>query len=292
MKISAGISALALSAGAAVAAIDGANFDSDYGAAIWSQNVGTGFGNNGDPDAVTAGGSEIDAVYARIQGGKLFLGIAGNLETNFNKLNIALDVTAGGQNQFSGLGSLGNLNGMTMDAGFDADALLSYTIGDTGGQIESFLDGGIAQDGFLGGGTAAGLSTSIGGAAIEIAINNSNTGGVGAFPAGNDSDPASVTTGVELSIDIAALGWVYGTEVRIAGWINGSNNDFLSNQVIGGLPDGTGNLGGDGAGNFTGNVGGVDFNNFAGTQYVSFVPAPGTMALVGFAGLAAARRRR
>ena len=60
-----------------------------------------------------------------------------------------------------------------------------------------------------------------------------------------------------------------------------------------GLPPGTGNLGGDGAGNFTGTVSGINFNNFEGDQFVTLkIPAPGSVALLGFAGLAATRRRR
>jgi hypothetical protein len=55
---------------------------------------------------------------------------------------------------------------------------------------------------------------------------------------------------------------------------------------LGGLPVGTGNLGGDGAGNFTGE-GAIDFTLFAGNQYFTVpVPEPtaawlAAMALVG-----------
>ncbi|MEM1184971.1 MAG: hypothetical protein AAGI53_08195 [Planctomycetota bacterium] len=286
--------ALAALTGTAVASVplDGANFDADYGAAIWSQNVGTQFGNNSDGSADFANGSELDALYAKIEGGVLYLGVAGNVETNFNKLNIVLDFKAGGQNTLNGLPNLGNLNGLTLDSGFEADAVLSYTAGND--PVDVFIDGALADGtgGFLGQGTAAGTSVTLGGAAVNFAHNNSNTGGVANLGEAFTSDPALVTTGVELSIDLAALGYVNGSEILIAGWINGSDNNFLSNQVIGGLPDGTGNLGGDGAGGFIGDLSGVDFNQFAGDQFVSFIPAPSSIALVGFAGLAAARRRR
>jgi hypothetical protein len=290
-KIISAAAVLAVS-GSALASIDGKDFDLDYGASIWAQNIGTQFGNNNDASVEFANGSEINALYARIQGGKLLLGVAGNVETNFNKLNLALDIKAGGQNTLSGLPNLGNLDGLTFDNGFDADVVLSYTGGNA--PVDTFIDGATTDGmgGFLGQGTAASTMVTLAGADIIISTDNSNVGGVGSFGNPNDSDPGSVTTGVEWSIDIAALGWTYGDEIRIAGWINGGGNDFMSNQVIGGLPDGTGNLGGDGAGNFTGNVGGIDFNNFAGDQFVSFIPAPGTAALVGLGGLAAARRRR
>lgn len=280
-------------AGSAMAGItvDGAGFDAKYGSALWSQNVGTQFGNNSDPDVFNAGGSEIDAVYGTISGGILYVGIAGNLESNFNKINIAIDFMAGGQNTLSGLGNLGALNGLTFDAGFDADAVLSFTHGNS---YEQYIDGALAGDagGFLGGGASTGTtSVMLGAANVIFGMNNSNTGGVGAFGNPNDSDPAMVTTGLELAIDLAALGYSGGA-VRIAGWVNGQGNDFLSNQVIGGLPDGTGNLGGDGSGGFTGNVAGINFANIAGDQFVTITPAPGAFALLGLGGLVAGRRRR
>lgn len=272
-------------------AIDGTNFDVKYGAALWSQNVGTQFGNNSDPDPLFAGGSEINALYGTISGGILRIGIAGNLETSFNKINIALDFKSGGQNQLAGLGGLGNLNGLTFDNGFESDAILSFT---HGASYEQYIDGALAGDagGFLGGGASTGTtSVMLGGAMVTFGLNNSNTGGVGNLGDPFDSDPALVTTGLELEIDLAALGYTGGA-INIAGWVNGSNNDFMSNQVIGGLPDGTGNLGGDGNGTFTGNIAGIDFNNFAGNQFVTIVPAPGTVALLGLGGFVAARRRR
>ncbi len=278
-------------AGSAFAAIDGTDFQNKYGGPLWVQNVGTQFGNNSDASSTFANGSEINALYARVQGGKLLLGVAGNVETNFNKLNIVLDFKSGGQNTLNGLPGLGNLSGLTFDNGFDADVVLSYTAGND--PLDSFVDGATADGmgGFLGQGNAAGTMVMLNGAEIVFGVNNSNTGGVGGFGSPFDSDPGLVTTGVEISIDIAALGYM-GGEIRVAGWINGGGNDFMSNQVVGGLPDGTGNLGGDGNGTFTGNVSGIDFNNFAGDQFVTIIPAPGSMALLGLGGLAAARRRR
>ncbi len=275
--------ALAGLAGSAFAAVNGADFASKYGNPIWVQNIGTQFGNNTDSSVDFANGSEINALYAKIQGGKLHLGVAGNVETNFNKLNIVLDIKAGGQNTLNGLPNLGNLNGLTLDSGFDADVVLSYTAGNN--PLETFVDGATADGagGFLGGGNqVGGTMITLDGAMIQIFANNSNVGGVGGLGDAFDSDPGLVTTGVEWVIDIAALGWD-GAEIKIGGWINGSGNDFLSNQVIGGLPDGTGNLGGPG---------GVNFQNIDGNQFVSFIPAPGSVALLGLGGLAAARRRR
>lgn len=286
MKMTLCATALLAVSGAAFAgtAIDGANFGSDYGPALWSQNVGTQFGNNNDASIEFANGSEINALYGSISGTTLFLGVAGNLETNFNKLNIVLDYAAGGQNTLSGLANLGNLDGLTLDAGIEADAVLSFTGGND--PIEWYVDGSLADGtgGFLGGGAVVGnqLSVQLDGADITFSQNNSNVGGVGNLGDPFDSDPALFSTGVEIAIDLGALGWDGVTPINIAGWVNGSGNDFLSNQVIGGLPDGTGNLG---------SPSGVDFSAIAGNQFIT-IPTPGTLGLVGLAGLAAIRRRR
>jgi hypothetical protein len=283
--------ALALAATAAGAqTIDGANFGAEYGPAQWSQNVGTQFGNSTDAGAFASNGSEINAVYARISGGILFVGVAGNLETNFNKLNIALDFRAGGQNTFSDAGNLGNINGLTFDAGFNADVLMSYTSGNSSATgFDHFLDAvdiGNGDGSFIGGGSLAmnnPLSAMLGGAAVAFNANHSNTGGVANLGDPFTSDPSLVDTGVEFSIDIASLGWDGTSEILLAGWINGGGNDFLSNQVIGGLPDGTGNLGGPST---------VNFANIDGDQFIRIIPAPGSIALLGLSGLAAIRRRR
>ena len=286
MKMTLCATALLAVSGAAFAgtAIDGANFGSDYGPALWSQNVGTQFGNNNDASIEFANGSENNALSGSISGTTLFLGVAGNLETNFNKLNIVLDYAAGGQNTLSGLANLGNLDGLTLDAGIEADAVLSFTGGNA--PIEWYVDGSLADGtgGFLGGGAVVGnqLSVQLDGADITFSQNNSNVGGVGNLGDPFDSDPALVSTGVEIAIDLGALGWDGVTPINIAGWVNGSGNDFLSNQVIGGLPDGTGNLG---------SPSGVDFSAIAGNQFIT-IPTPGTLGLVGRAGRAAIRRRR
>lgn len=267
------------------ASINGADFAAKYGSPLWSQTIGTQFGNNTDASIDFANGSEIDALYASVSGGMLHIGVAGNLETNFNKLNIVLDYASGGQNTLSGLANLGNLDGLTMDAGFEADAVLSFTSGNN--PIEWYVDGSLADGtgGFLGGGAASGpLNVQLGGANISFAQDNSNIGGVANLGEPNTSDPASVTTGVEIIIDLAAMGWDGSSDILLAGWVNGGGNDFLSNQVIGGLADGTGNLGAPS---------GVDFNQYEGEQFVRLViPTPGTVGLLGLAGFAAVRRRR
>jgi hypothetical protein len=74
---------------------------------------------------------------------------------------------------------------------------------------------------------------------------------------------------------------------------NGDNN-YLSNQILGGLAAGTGNLGGDGAGGFTGSLSGVDFTQFAGNQYftIRVVPEPSSLTLFALGSLALLARSR
>ena len=77
--------------------IDGTK-DAEYGAALSVQNTNTQFGDNnlGDLIATRSGGSEIDQVFGLISGGRLYITITGNLERNFNKLEIFLDTKTGG----------------------------------------------------------------------------------------------------------------------------------------------------------------------------------------------------
>src|SRR5215218_7404132 len=68
-----------------------------YGTALSVQNTNTQFGNAvlGDP-VNGGGGSEIDQVFAKVEGGRLYVNVTGNLEWNFNKLEVFVDSKAGG----------------------------------------------------------------------------------------------------------------------------------------------------------------------------------------------------
>lgn len=72
--------------------------DGSYGAAVAVQSVETGFGDNF---------SELNAAYVTVEGGTLYLMLAGNLESNFNKLNIFIDSKGGGQNVLQNDGNSG-----------------------------------------------------------------------------------------------------------------------------------------------------------------------------------------
>lgn len=292
------VAALAALAGSAQAQVDG-QYQPAYGAPLALQQNSTGFGDAGGGSVQDANGSELDGAYAFASGGNVNILFTGNLESNFNKFAIFIDNGSPlGQNQITGSNGLpGQYNGFRFDTGFRATQFISVTCGHpSGGPFALFVDGADLTNGnggFLG--TNDGQSGGVLGGGTNffnalVAINNSNGAGVtGSSAAG----AAAVTTGVEIQIPLASLG-LATPNFSVCAFINGSNHDFVSNQFLGSLPFGQGNLGGDGLGNFTGNVGGIDLNNpayAAGNQYFT-VPAPGALALLGLGGLLTGRRRR
>ncbi|MBC7834140.1 MAG: hypothetical protein H7Y88_03450 [Phycisphaerales bacterium] len=291
------IAVCGLAAAANAQVVDG-TAEGLYGAPLAVQNVQTQFGDANIGQLGFANGSELDAAYGFISAGNLHLVLAGNLESNFNKIEIFFDSVAGGQNQlrgdnpdvdFNGLNRMGNDgsgNGLRFDTGFEADRYLTITNGDIGGgtyqmfaNFAEVLSAGGGAGMFLGGASHTPAQV-IGPNGIIISMNNSNVAGVD-----GGTGPASglgVFTGVELVIPLSALGDPSG-EIRISAFINGGGHDFLANQVLGGLGAGTGNLG---------EPRNVDFSAIAGDQFFTVIPAPGAVGLLGLAGLAAARRRR
>jgi hypothetical protein len=101
---------------------------------------------------------------------------------------------------------------------------------------------------------------------VTIGLNNSNVLGV---TGGDASAAATATTGIEIRIPLSALGNP-GGPIKISGFINGGGHDFLSNQVIGGLPVGTGNLGEPRVVNFSDSTGGQ-----LGDQFMTVTPPGG-----------------
>ena len=297
--------------------IDGTR-DGGYGAALALQTVNTQFGN-GMPD----GGSELDGGYAWISGGRLSVMLTGNLESNFNALEVFIDSVPGGENVLSGTPVYGGstsakFGGLTFDHGFTADYHLWARHGVSGthrllvdfanrmGGVSAMVPwsdsdpfnvaGNIGIGKIDAGDMAAGSSGSALTQDLFFGLNNNNIGGViSGTGAANGAAAAAVATGFEFSVALADIGNPgLGGTIRIATMINGSNHDFLSNQTLGGLPTGTGNLGGDGRGTFTGSLSGVDFNQFAGNQYfeVRVVPEPASFVALAVGALALLRRRR
>lgn len=206
--------AAALGTGAsAQIVIDGSN-DAAYGPGLVWQTVATGFGDSNLGQTGFANGSELDTVYAMRTPTTLYLLLAGNLESNFNKLEIFFDSRAGGQNRLRGdnpnvdfdglnrMGDDGSGNGMAFDGGFASDFWLGVTGGGTPYQLyanfaeTNTLGGGIGR--YLGQGADVTDGTLSGGDnpdGILVTIDNSNVAGVtGSTITGADL----VGTGVEI----------------------------------------------------------------------------------------------
>lgn len=306
------VAVLVMAGTAQAVVVNGDTIGDGYGAALAVQTVQTQFGDNLDPNGFSNEG-ELDAGYALIDGGRLYVMLTGNIGQNFNKVSVFIDSKAGGENILDGslaydFGNVSsNFGGLTFDTGFEADYHVfgrwgggafevdivdrsNSTAGSILGDFGAATTGagtGIQSGTALGNGTG---TTSFLSSPLEFGFNNTNVAGViGGTAAANQVAAAAVTTGFEFSVALVDIGYVGGPIKIHAAYGNGDNN-FHSNQILGGLPAGTGNLGGDGAGNFTGNLAGIDFNNFAGNQYF-VIPEPASMALLGLGGLAMLRRR-
>jgi hypothetical protein len=262
--------------------VDGAA-EGAYGAGIQVQGIGTSFGDHLGSSPGICNGSELDAGYGFIVGdaatGHLYLVLAGNLQTNFNKINVFIDAKAGaGQNSlrsnnpdvdFNRLNSAmgasadGSQPGLTFDAGFDADAVVMATVG--GGapntmyvNFSQLLTDGGGVGGYVGQGNYDNLLSAhvmtpkpIGptgsGWEMSAALNNTNVLGVTGGN-GEASSGAGVRTGLEIKISLAALGWDGTSPVKVCAFVTNDGHNYASNQVLGGLPVGTGNLGASFAG--------------------------------------------
>jgi len=251
--------------------VDGTLDTGIYGSAIAIQTVGTQFGDNA---------SELDAAYATVVSNKLYLMLTGNLENNFNKLEIFIDSTdAVTTNVLDMAGNDGTdaLDGLVFDTGFSPDYNFHIRHGGTDFYIDfsDLASSVVAEYGpFFGGsseGSALTGTSAVNASVIGVGFNNSNTAGIGSGT--NAADQAAATnvlTGLELCIDLADIGNPDQT-IRIAALINSSANDYLSNQMLGGLPAGTDNLGTPNA---------IDLNSFSGDQFFTVnVPAELTCEL-------------
>jgi hypothetical protein len=258
------------------------------------QTIDTNFGNSTTGLINQANGSELNNGIADWGVNDLFIFLGGNLESNFNKLEIFLDTQAGGQNvlrsdnpnvDFNGLNRMA---GLTFDTGFEPDYYITIT-GDASAYYVNFaelLSAGGGQGAYVGTGSygSGSLSGGTNPAGILATINNSNVSGVGGGTgAANQAAAAAVATGIELALPLSLIGNpTFANGFKMAAFVNGGGHDFLSNQVLGGLPTGTGNLG---------DPANVNFNNFAGNQFFA-VPEPTSMIALGLGLVGIASRRR
>jgi hypothetical protein len=230
--------------------VDG-TLDSDYGSSLTTQTINTGFGNstfmgtsNGTADA---NGSELDAAYGKIENGNLYLFLSGNLENNGNLANIFIDDgAANGQSTLDvASGTTSAMNGSKFSPGFSGN--IELDINDYYGNVyvnETVLNATTPQNeaylGFVSLTSGVGHGT-VGG--ISIGLNNTNVSTMGASGAATSASAAdAVNTGLEIGIPLSSLGNPTGAILALAD-INNSNDNYLSNQFLPGLPNGTANLG-------------------------------------------------
>jgi hypothetical protein len=238
------LNAVAISSFAfAQVSVDGQRLAGEGYTLLSTQTVNTQFGDNL---------SELNAAWVRVTNAHLYVAIPGNLEANFNKFDLFIDSKAGGFNTLQanpGMDGASALDGLKFDSGFDPDFLVVCRRGNfrfyvdfgqlgSSGSYDSFADVfgtndfGVRQD--LSGSVTTGL---------DVAYNGLNAGGVSAGTgAANSSDAEAAFEGLEFGIPLADLGWT-GGEIKLCAMVVNNNHSFLSNQFLGGLPAGTGNLG-------------------------------------------------
>ena len=247
-----------------IAVVDGTRDAALYSTPLVVQTVDTEFGDNA---------SEWNAGYAYVNGGKLYLMFTGNLQNNFNKLQIFIDSKSGGSSTFTSAGNdgAGVMNGMIFDNGFAPDYHLIARRGSgkldldfadlTTPAFSSYADvfGGFDSGaGFTGTGTNA--------LPIRAGYDGSNNAGIiGGTAAADQTAAAAVTTGLELCIALADLGNPTGP-IKVMLLQTSNDHNFVSNQSLGGLPAGFGNLGNP--------ANTKDFSTYLGDQFFGVDPSP------------------
>jgi hypothetical protein len=276
--------------------IDGIEIDAAHwnGPAVAIQDTNTHFGDNFN---------ELDQMFVDSDDDNIYIGLTGNLWDN-NALTIFLDVDdMAGNNPLSiqpppeipCVGEFPRLlryyHGTTLDAGFTPDYGLTISVGifpgQSGGQFVyacDLTDLNTLDVTILGLGAAdtgdGSLTQNMG---IEVALDNSNTGGVGnwdegATPGDTGNDPTDATTGIEVLIPRGMIGLDQQTptEIRIFPFISdnatGTENPgacglraWGSNQGLNGF------AGADNLGLFNGADTTLDFTAVANVNYVAVV---------------------
>ena len=217
-----------------------------YGSPLYVQTVNTGFGNSaGGGDAT---GSELDAVYAKVSGGNLYLFIAGCFQNNGNHVNVFIAGGNPGQNTLNISPSTESaMNGSIFPVGFNATYMIDANDSSGTLYVDAFAlpNGSQASQAYLG---PVPLTGGIGTATLggtTFALNNtlaSTMGTAGQALSGAGSG-ANTTTGLEMVIPTSAIGYSGGS-VNVLIDINAGGDGYLSNQFLPGLPVPSGNPGG------------------------------------------------
>ncbi|MBC7448203.1 MAG: choice-of-anchor D domain-containing protein [Hymenobacteraceae bacterium] len=260
-----------------------------YGAARAVQTVPTSAGNSTLADQDIADGSELDAAYARVENGMLYVLLTGNLRpsdpgvfsTTDTGLNLFFDTKAGGSTTLPTIQDtyLESLTGLTFDPAFSPDYLLTV-------DVQNYLTGNTSVFMFsrflplaglpsyapvisYGAGPFAPLEFSAGAMGL-LAIDNRNAAGVSATTAGGAT---AVATGVELAIPLSALGYPTA-DIKISAVLTNLDRNQLTSQVLAPL---------NGAGATTpGAPATTSFATFAGDQHFTVSHGAGLIAATPF----------
>ncbi len=161
------------------------------------------------------------------------------------------DSQAGGQNVLTATNpnvdnnALGAMTGLQFDAGFAADYYLTIKTNGPGTAPLTAAFAALGAGGASVGSAATGTGRAVAltlpnGRTGTLALDNANTGGVSDTQVGNGW-PAAVVRGLEFVLPLAALGSPTGS-LKVAAILNNGAHDYLSNQILAGLPNGTANL--------------------------------------------------
>lgn len=271
--------------------LNGTLDSSFYNSPLAVQTINTSFGNSaGGGDAT---GSELDAGYGRITGGNLYLFLSGAFQDNGNHLNIFIGSSdVPGQNTLNiGSSTEAAMNGSVFSPGFSPNYMIDANDYSGTLYVDGFNlpNGGTATQAYLGSitGSSGIFAYTSFGSSLSLALNNTltSTMGTAGDALSGTTSGAAATTGMELVIPLSTIGNPSGS-VMVMADINGGSDGYLSNQLLPGLPVGSGSIG----------TSTFDFSSTPGQYFtVAAVPEPASMAFMGFFGLAsllALRRKK